>query len=225
MSEETTPEETQDTSADETTAAPEGTPAPESTDSQAQSDSTNWQERYENLQPEYTRASQEAAQYRQIIALAQQGDPQAIEALGLSLADSEDDDLEDETQFHDPRVDQLLQAEQMRQYEAELDTLEQHVDTEIGKLAKSAGYEVSDVEKNLIFSALTPKANNPNDPDVEAAFKMVTGLRDEHISDYVAKKRRAPLAPSGSPSSHQPDLDDPEQRRQYWAEQAAALEA
>ena len=43
----------------------------------------NWQERYEHLQPEYTRASQEAAEYRRLITAAQQGDAEAISLLGF----------------------------------------------------------------------------------------------------------------------------------------------
>src|SRR4051812_39650937 len=111
MPDEATPD-TPDTSAPEQSGpSNDGTPAPESTDSQAQTqDTTNWQQRYENLQPEYTRASQEAAQYRQIVELAQRGDREALEFLGLDLADGEEDD--EEPEFHDPRVDQLLAAEQ-----------------------------------------------------------------------------------------------------------------
>jgi hypothetical protein len=226
MPDEATPaDDAQDTSAPEQSAAPtDGTPAPESQDSQPES--VDWQERYANLQPEYTRATQEAAQYRQIFDLAKQGNEEAIRWLvdqaDLELADEDEDDDEDtEPEYHDPRVDQLLAAEQQRQQEAELDQLEGYVDGEIDKLAKSAGVEdLSDTEKDLIFAALAP--GDDGNPDVAGAFKKVTGLRDAHIKSYTQQKRRAPLAPSGSSPSHQPDLDDAEQRRQWISDQLAA---
>lgn len=221
MPDEAAPAVEQDTQAPEQTAAPDGTPAPESSDSQPESQ-TNWEERYSNLQPEYTRATQEAAQYRQIIELARQGDAEALEWLGLQLEEDEDVDDEDtEPEYRDPRVDELLQLEQQRQAETELDQLESYVEGEIDALAKSAGVEdLSDTEMDLIFAALTP--GEDGNPDVAGAFKKVTGLRDAHIKSYVANKRRAPLAPSGSSPSHQPDLDDPEQRRQWLLEQVSA---
>lgn len=212
------PEES--TPAPEQSAAPDGTPAPESTDSTAQ-DTTDWQDRYVNQQAALTQAQQEAAQYRQIVELARQGNAEAIEWLGLDLAEDEDLDDDEEQEFRDPRVDQLLQAEAERQQEAELDSIESYVETEIDKLAKAAGLDdLSDDEVDLIFGALTPGDNG--NPDVAGAFKKVTGLRDSAIKSYVAGKRRAPLAPSGSSASHQPDLDDPEQRREWLAERLAS---
>lgn len=215
-----------DSGIDQSTPTPEqssdsrqGAPA-ESPDSNAQTqDSTDWQSRYENQQGALTQAQQEAAQYRQIVALAQQGDPQALEYLGLSLADEEADDDESEPEFHDPRVDQLLQVEQQRAQEAELDQLESHVDGEIDRLAKAAGIDdLSDDAKDLIFGALTP--GQDGQPDVETAFKKVTGLTDAAIKSYVEGKRRPQPAPSGSSASHQPDLDVTEQRREYMLSRA-----
>lgn len=201
----------------------DGSPATdEPTDgSQAESqDTTDWKSRYENLQPEFTRASQEAAelrQYRDILAAAQQGDPQAqkwiAEQVGWEIEEGEEPEDEIE-QFLDPRVDQLLQHQAEQQHQAELQSLESHVDGEIDKLARSAGIEdLSTDAKDLIFAALTP--GQDGNPDVAKAFKKVTGLSEAAIKDYVAGKRRPPQAPSGSSPSHQPDLDDDEQRRQY----------
>lgn len=211
--------ETPDTPTEEQ-AAPDVDTRTESTDSTAQPD-TNWEKRYTDLQPEYTRASQEAAQYRQIIELARSGDREAIEWLGLDLADEDEPEDEETPEFHDPRVDQLLAAEQERQQAAELDSLESYVDGEISKLAKEADLDLSDDEIDLIFGALTPGENG--NPDVARAFKKVTGVRDHIIKDYVAGKRRAPSAPSGSSPSHQPDLDDDKERRSWLYEQAQQL--
>lgn len=227
MPDDEAPDSGQDSPVDEPAAPTDdgGTPAPESQDSQAESQ-IDWESRAKEHQAWGTQNAQKVSQYEQIISLAQQGNRDAIEWLGLALADAEDDgEEEDETQtFQDPRVDQLLQAEAERQQEAHLDSLETHVDTEIDKLAKSASYELTDTERNLIFSALTPKDDGQT-PDVEKAFKMVTGLRDAHIKSYREGKINRPQAPSGSAASHQPDLDNDSDRRDHIAELWAARSA
>lgn len=211
----------QETPSPEQAAPDTGTPAPEPTEG-SQPESENWQERYANLQPEYTRATQEAAQYRQIIDLAKQGDPEALEYLGLEPAD-EDEEEEEEPEFRDPRVDELLQAERDRQEEADVNALETEVEGEIHKLAKAAGIEFEDDAQqrqfdNLVFGQLSQ--GQDGNPDVEGAFKAVTGYLDTHVKSYVAGKRRPPSAPSGSSPSHQPDLDNDEERQEYLLQRA-----
>jgi hypothetical protein len=206
-------------------AAPDGTPANESNDSTAQ-DTTDWQSRYENQQGALTQAQQEAAQYRQIVDLARQGNAEAIEWLGLDLADEDID--EDEEQFRDPRVDELLAEREReahdRQEQAAIDALEQDVEGEVASLIKNNGLSFDDEEHEdafitAVFSHLAPRADDPNQPDVERAFKAVTGLTDRAVKAAFAGKRKAPLAPSGSSASHQPNLDDPTQRREWLASQ------
>jgi hypothetical protein len=51
----------------------------------------------------------------------------------------------------------------------------------------------------------------------------VTGLKDTVISNYVANKRKAPQPPAGTSASHQPNLDDPKERRAYMADRLAAM--
>ncbi len=210
--------ESQDTPASpESDPAEGGTPAPESNDSPA----TDWEKRYSDLQPEYTRASQEAAQYRQIIDLARQGDPEAIRYLGLDLAE-DDDDLEDEDEaedFRDPRVDALLQEQAQRAEQAEIDSLESYVDGEIDALAKAAKYDLTEAEKDLIFGALAP--GDDGNPDVARAFKKVTELRDAHIESYRKSKKASPVE-IGSAGTENIDLSNPGERTKYFA---ALLEA
>ncbi|MGH2761385.1 MAG: hypothetical protein ACRDLD_02195 [Thermoleophilaceae bacterium] len=211
--------ENQETPPPEPSGPEDGTPAPEP--AEGSPEPTDWQNRYESLQPEFTRVTQQNSELRQVIDLARQGDPEALEILGLDLAETEDDEYADDDdeyaddepeELYDPRVDELLEVE----HERELDAIEDHVEDEIERLSEAAGIELSDDEVDLIFGALS-------DPDeVETAFKKVTGVRDHVISDYVAGKRRAPQAPTGSSPSHQPNLDDPEQRREWIADQLAA---
>lgn len=217
MSDETVPQP-EDTPAPDQ-AAPDGTPA-----SDAQPDA-NWEKRYSDLQPEYTRVSQEAAQYRQFIQLARAGDPDALAELGLSFPDDEEDEYEDDDSdepLYDPRVDQLLQAEQQRQEEALVDELEDHVLGEIDRLASANGLEdLPEAAVDLIVSYVT--LDDAGNPAVEQAFQKVTGLLDDHVKSYVAGKRKAVSAPSGSSASHQPNLDDDNERREYIASRLAGI--
>lgn len=230
MAEEATPEETQDTSATDQ-AAPEGTPAPEPTDG-SPAETEDWQERYQNLQPEYTRASQEAAQYRQIFQLASQGDPEAqnwiAEQVGWEVDGQPDDEEEDPTAALAAQVEQLRQADQERQQEARYDAVETDVQGRIEELVKDANLSFENKEHEqafttAVFAHLTQHPNGG--PDVDGAFKQVTNLMDIAFTSRMAQKRNLSLAPSGSSSTHQPDLDDPEQRRDHWAAIAAARSA
>src|SRR5437868_2021991 len=179
-------------------AAPDGTPAPESNDSTAQTqDTTNWEQRFKDTQAEYTRVSQEHSRTNQIVELARQGDPEAIAWLGLDLAD--DEEIDDEDQFRDPRVDELLAERDRQAYEAQeqaaIDALEKDVEGEVASLIKNNGLSFDDEEHEeafvtAVFSHLTPRTDDPNRPDVDRAFKAVTGLTDRAIKSYVAGKRR-----------------------------------
>lgn len=226
MADEQAPEETQDSQPTDDAAPDDGTPAEPEKGSQPESDDTDWKQRFQDTQAWATQTAQEAAQLKQIIELARDGDPEAIEWLGFQPVEDDEDESEGDEIPRDPRVDQLFQAEAERQAQAHLDDLEDHVSGEIEALAKAAGIEdLSEDAVDLIFGALTPRTDDPSVPDVEKAFKKVTGLTDAAIKSYVSGKRRAPLAPSGSSPSHQPDLDDPAQRRAWMAEQLAVREA
>lgn len=223
---EETPEETQDTSTTEQEAAPTsdgGTPAPESTDgSQAQTqDEVNWQQRATDAQAWGTRVSQENAELRQYydtLARAQQGDADAQRQIAAMLEweiEGAGDDTEEEDQpLEDPRFTAYLQEQD---HQKALDSLESDVEGKIEKLAKDADLSFEDKEHeavftNAVFAHLTPGPDGRT-PDVEGAFKTVTGLMDIAVNRVTSRKRGAVLAPSGSSPSHQPDLDDPEQRR------------
>ncbi len=221
------PEETQDTpQAPESGPVQDGTPAESPEDSQG----TNWQERYQNLQPEYTRATQEAAQLREIIDLVQQGDPETLQALGLDLADAEDDEAEFEDD-PDARLDALeqylsQQAEAQAQAEEEAalqDAVEEHLAGQLQELESKHGtLDDKLAERLLQLAEALPDENGF--PDLAAAYDEYKQWVEDERQNWV-KSKRAPQVQSGSPSSHQPDLDDPEQRREYMAQLLRDAEA
>jgi len=95
-------------------AGPEGTPG--ATEQQATQQEIDWQQRYQNLQPEYTRATQRVSLYEQMLT-AEDADTrrQAAEQLGYEFAE------EDEPQQPETPDDPLTA------YGARLEALEQHL--------------------------------------------------------------------------------------------------
>jgi hypothetical protein len=198
-------------------AAPESEGTPAAPEEGAPQD-TNWEKRFNDLQPELTKAQQENAELRRFRESLQ--DPETQKQLFRELAEEleyelEEEELDDEEieELRDPRVDALIQEREAEKYEDYLDDLDDWVGGEVEKLAKAAGVELSDEETDLVYSALVPSENG--DPDVERAFKKVTGLRDSAIKSYVAGKHKAPQAPSGASPSSQPDLGNDEARREH----------
>lgn len=196
-----------------TPAAPEaGTPA-ESQDSQFDADKYVPIERYNELRGEFDRRN---PGYKLVEALQnpdtqEQAFQQIADELGYSVEELEDEleDLENESPAQDPRVDQLIAEREAEQQERYLDELETWVDGEIDKLAKAGGIDLTDDEKDLVFSALTP--GNAGDPDVESAFKKVTGLRDAAVASY-RKSKKAPSVELGAAGTEKVNLADTDSR-------------
>ena len=209
MTDELAPEVEDTPTPDAPAAEPEGTREPEAPDASTPDD-TDYEKRYNDLRPEYDRTNQfvGALQGRygaeaQAEALRQIGDEDTLlGVLGYEPGDDDADEDDFEDEFRDPRVDQLLELEQQREQEAHLDQLESHIDTQIDELAKSAKVTLTDNEKNLIFFAVGEGQDGL--PDVESAFKTVTGLRDEAIKSYKEKAKQAPSPPAKGSGSGEP---------------------
>jgi hypothetical protein len=211
------------------TAAPDGTPAIESNDDSQPAPDTDWQNRYENLQPEYTRATQEASQLRQVFDLARQGDPQALEYLGLEPADTEDDvdDLDADEPLTRQEFESFLQQQQQaiseQQAQAELADLEaQYIDGEFKRLDPKGQFK--DAYKQAVLRLAVDFEDEDGIPDLEEAHKALQGLFEENREQYI-KSKRTPQVQSGASASHQPDLDDPDQRRAYMARRFADMQS
>ncbi len=216
MPDEETPD-AQDTSTEQASGPTEGTPAESTTDSQFDPNDYVPKDRYDSLRSEFDRRN---PGYSLIEALQDETTQEQTfrdiaDQLGYTVEELEDELEETEQQeLRDPRVDQILEERDGERREAYLDGLESHVESRIDELAEEAGLELDDEETDLIFAALTP---GDDGPDVDGAFKRVTGIRTKGANSVFASKRKAPQVQSGSSASHQPDLDDAEQRRDYIA--------
>ena len=196
---------------------------------------------YDQMRGDYTRKTQELAQQRReaesamaLISDLQSEDPDTrshaikwiaenfgenavLEALGVEVEDgAEDDEAEDkQPEFRDPRVDQLLAERERQEQEAALADLEKNIDTRIKDLASQAGYELDEDEEDLIWDkvlALPPLEDGS--PNIDEAFKKVTGLRQKFAPPKPKPKAPSPPAEgtSGTPASV--PLSDPKARRE-----------
>lgn len=218
--EHTTPAEQDTPDAPDDGGSDEGTPA--------ESQPDEWQERYEHLQPEYTRATQEAAQLRNVIELARQGDAEALEYLGWQAAEDESDDeefdLDDDTPERLSAVEEYLagqleaqaQAEQEAQNEAVVD---QSLEAQLAVIEQEYG-QLADEDAAFLIQVALANPDEDGLPDLITAYAADADRLDAKRQEWVSSKR-APQAPSGASPSSQPNLDNDEERRDYMARRMA----
>lgn len=213
--------------ADEQQTPEEGTPAPEAPE--VQEPTENWKERYANLQPEYTRATQEAAQLRQQLD-ALRSDPEAqqqfLAELGyeLDLGDDEpepDDDPVAELRKEFEGVKQTLtQAEQERQIKA----LDDHFAKSFQEFGKERGSDLTEDEQAaLVGLALTMEPENGM-PPAKKAWEALERIRTAQLEAWAKTKNPAHrVSPTGAEGIDTPDLDDDATRRAWMAQRLADL--
>lgn len=230
MIDETTPPEVQDTAG---TAAPEGTPA---------NDGSEWQKRYDDLRPEYTRATQEAARLREEKEAAEQqayayqiyattDDPdlkrQAAEALGLETeqAPQEDDPLSS----LNARVEKFekWQEEQTRvaAEQAENERIGTLIGERITALVNESGDEYSESEMKVLYGLALLETDEQGNPDPQAAWDLFHEVGKSRSQAILKGKRNVPKPSTGvDATGKKPDLSNDQARREHFAERVAALE-
>ena len=175
----------------------------------------NWQERYEHLQPEYTRASQEAAEYRRLITAAQQGDAEAISLLGFEITDSEPDDTPEYDEY-DPTAELIARLERLEQgisqreaQEQEQELLaraEQHIQSEVAGLQ---GLDEQDVAW-VVDRALSLPLDEQGLPDIKSAhrdFAEWDRARQDRWEQQRKRRAPAPIA-GGQEGTDAPNWDE-----------------
>lgn len=216
------PVEEQETPQNEATPEQEGTPAAESQEDSESQATDNWEERYQHLQPEYTRATQELSQYKQLFQAAQQGDPAALDALGLEPADTGDDEDEylDDTERLRAELDEIKQFLNSQSQEQQFQAQEEQEDNEIlsalTALESKDNTELSDEETELVLSNALASRDATGKPNVESAYKALRAAQKAYQQNYVQSKRAAQVA-VGSAGEEKIDLSDDSQRRDYMA--------
>lgn len=218
MSDELTPapDEVQDTPALE--AAPgEGTPAEET---------INWEKRFKDLQPELTKAQQEAARLRAIDEGLRNPEraPEILQEYGFSFGDDEPDltDNDEDDAPVDPRVAAHEEWIQKQQQEAVMREFNSHLD----RLAGSPDV-LDDFDRQALLQESI--ANGFNEAATEAAFERWQQREKERekrvVENYLKSKRTHHVSPGGTGATEVPNLDDGPTRRKWLEEQVRAAEA
>ena len=186
---------------------------------------TDWEKRYQDLQPEYTRATQrlsELEQQQKWYELAMTTDDpdthrQALQHLGYDVPEEDPEDV-DPTAYdepaHDPRLDEIVawkeQQEQAAREAAGFKFLTGHINTEVERLGMEQldeGTRQWILSRALASPGIPAPPGSPHDelPDVEAAFKEFQQWELERQKQW-AKTKRAPHVPSGGlPANEAPN--------------------
>lgn len=210
--------------------APVDAPTQESPDTPA----SDYESRYNDLRPQYDRTMAQVQQYEQFIGSLQDPETQseALRALGLELSQEEEDellgDLEDDEQRFDPRVDQLVEAFNTQQQEAEQAQVQEleaeFLDQAISTIESKEG-SLSDSEVETLVQLADRMRDDDGIPDVEGAYAQLKSVSDAFNSRYLESKKASRLDP-GTAGSESVDLSDPNTLDRVLAETAqAAMEA
>lgn len=220
--------------------APVGDENIESQEVDGQGDTENtpdWESQYNELRPEYTRATQELSEYRSVFEALQDPERQAevLEALGVSAGSdnrSNDDEVDfDSLMQDDPnealiaRIAALEEAQnsslQSRQEEERLDAEVEHLTGQLGQIEQKLGRTLSDQEVEL-YGQLSQNFRDENGmPNALKAHELIDGYAKGRYEDY--KRSKIVGQPQGGvPSIKEDDFGDSEKRAEFMAQRVRA---
>ncbi len=181
-------------------------------------------------------------QYRQIVDSLREGDPTTRQSMLNLLGLSEDDvlsmynlekaeqeaeeqgaGLEDDFEFRDPRVDQLLSQQQQAQAQAEAEALAdqqaQFMEDEVQRLY--GGKEPDEKELNFIFNYAMNNPDQLGRPDIQTAVADLKARDEARMKEWLDSRKGPRATTPGIPGSPHADTSTKEGR---IAEMARAVE-
>jgi hypothetical protein len=184
------------------------------------------QERYKQMQADYTRkrqaeaetAKQRAEELEFLEALRSDREVQqaVFDQLQAVLSDEELEELYEEHEGEEPselerQVTELRQIEQQRQAQQ----LASQVVTHIEQLAKDSGLELDEDDLRDVFDSAIG-GDEVNTEATVAAFKQFADRQkarhDKWLKSYLASKQPAAQIPSGQPGTEKVDLSNADNR-------------
>lgn len=194
----------------------------------------NWEQRYQELQPAYTRAAQEAAELRQWqeqIRTDPDAQRQLLAELGYDVADDTPDEALPQTDAEIAQLRQELESIKQTQTQAEserqLAAAEAHFNQAFSALGSERGDPLTDEEQNAVIGiALTMPAGQDGMPPVKEAYAVLDKIRQADQERW-AQSKRTPyrVSPNGAAGTEQPNMDDPSERQAWMAQRLADLNA
>lgn len=190
----------------------------------------DFEQRYNDLRPEFDRRSQALSQAEQMQeALSGLAGPeaqaQALRSLGIELEDDQEDDYYEDDD-PDTRLDRLEQtieqqqamAEQQAYVEAEQEFLVEGIEA----LEQREGREFSEQEVAILASVARANRLENGTPDLSLAHDHLSDLLTERQKSWIESKRGGRKPGSGVAAGKAADLNDPEARVQFMADRIEA---
>jgi hypothetical protein len=187
----------------------------------------DWQKRYADLQPEYTRATQELAELRRqqelydLLVSTDDADTrrQIAEQLGYVLDEEPDEpelDPEDPFAHYDERLGRIEQSLTQRQQEEQDATYAAEVRRKVDARLDQLGLDKDDQDWVLAFAINALPVTAEGLPDIEQAHQAFIARETERQRRWAAGKKTSPhLSPHGQAATEVPNLDN-RQERQDW---------
>jgi hypothetical protein len=217
------PEAEQDTPIN---AAPE-----EGKHAEAPAGTDNWEQRYNDLRPEFDRrnALLTAAEGQQ----GPEAQAQALRQLGIEVQMEEEEEAEPD-QWEDPteRLEQRLTAQEERLTQREEKEQQEHfaqledsyIKSTLGEIEGKENVKLSDAEKRVVRNAGLANRLEDGRPDLQGAFDDLKGIKSAAAEEYRASKN-TPLPPVGSAGEEKFDPRDGKSRRAFIQKDFEARQA
>lgn len=187
-----------------------------------------WQQRYTDLQAEYTRSQQENAEMRRqqelydLLVSTEDADTrrQVAERLGYQLeeeAQAAVPDPDNPLAVYDERIARLEQQATARQ-QAELEaTHAADVRTRVDAQLEKLGIDRDDQDWVLAYAINALPPTQDGLPDVEQANQVFQAREDARQKAWAGTKRAPHISPNGQAATEVPNLDDRNERWAYMA--------
>lgn len=192
----------------------------ETSSAQEQTPSIDYEQRYNDLRPEFDRKNQllAAAEGHQ----GSEAQAAALQQLGVEVEFEEEQKANDEYVDPDDRIDQLeariAQEAQARQ-DVEFQQLEAaYCEDTLKALESEADVELTEAQARLVTNDALANRDADGKPDLKGAFDELKGIRSQARDSYRQSKIAAAAAPVGTAGEEKIDLSNPEERQRYMAE-------
>jgi hypothetical protein len=200
-----------------------GVAGPAGTAEEAAQAEVDWQKRYADLQPEYTRATQELAELRRqqelydLMISTDDADTrrQVAERLGYVLEEEPEppDPNEDPFARYDERLGRLEESLTQKEQNERDAAYAQEVRTQVDAQLDTLGLDKDDQDWVLAYAINALPVTQEGLPDIEQAHRVFAARETERQRKWAQGKRSAPhIAPNGQAATEVPNLDDRQQR-------------
>jgi hypothetical protein len=199
----------------------------------ADSPEVNYEQRYNDLRPEFDRRSQQLSQleqFQQAVSgqLGPEAQAEALKAYGVELEDDEagdDFEYDDDPDSRLERIEAAMEEQQEQAYAAQAAEAEAEFLSEgIEALETNEGREFSEQEIAVLASVARANPTSEGLPDLVLAHQHLTELQKSSQARWIESKKSTRRPGSGIAADRAVDLDNDEDRVQFMADRLAAAE-